>query len=226
MSSTAQILANQQNCQLSTGPVSETGKAAVSLNALSHGLSGSRFILLASENRDEYEALATALQAEHNPTTATELILVEALAQHHWLARRALALQQLCFDPETGICTDEKQLAVYLRYQTTHQRAFQKSLNDLLKLRAEKRKAEIGFVSQKQREHREAEQSELTQARTRLANAKAEQIEIDSEVRQTVQAPLPGHTRVPFEDLCGAFQHVMRRVNQEFKAELQQKKAA
>ena len=226
MSSSAQILANQQNANLSTGPVSESGKAVVSLNAIAHGLSGSRFVLLASENRDEYEALAAALHAEHNPATATELILVEGLAQHHWLARRALALQQLCFDPETGICTDEKQLAIYLRYQTTHQRAFQKSLSDLLKLRAEKRKAEIGFVSQKQREQREAEQSELNQARTRLANAKAEQIEIDSEVRQTVEAPLPGQTRIPFEDLCAAFQHVMRRVNQEFKAELQEKKAA
>src|SRR5690348_7664000 len=43
---------------------------------------------------------------------------------------------------------DDRKLALYLRYQTTHERAFHKALNDLLKLRAEKRKAEIGFERQ------------------------------------------------------------------------------
>ena len=36
-----------------------------------------------------------------------------------------------------------------MRYKTTHTRAFHKCLNDLLKLRAEKRKAEFGFEAQK-----------------------------------------------------------------------------
>jgi DNA-directed RNA polymerase specialized sigma24 family protein len=49
-----------------------------------------------------------------------------------------------------------KSLAVYLRYQTTHDRAFHKSLNTLLKLRAEKRKAEIGFVSQQRQSEEHA----------------------------------------------------------------------
>jgi hypothetical protein len=75
------------------------------------------------------------------------------MAQHYWLAQRALNLQQLCFD-ESGV--DEKRLALYLRYQTTHERAFHKCLNDLLKLRAEKRKEQNGFVSQ---QHKEADQA-------------------------------------------------------------------
>ena len=68
------------------------------------------------------------------------------MAQHYWLKQRALRLQNLCFD-EDGNC-DEKSFALYLPYQATHDRAFHKALNTFLKLRADKRKAEIGFVSQ------------------------------------------------------------------------------
>ena len=55
-------------------------------------------------------------------------------------------------------------MALFLRYQSTHERAFHTCLNDLLKLRAEKRKNEIGFESQKreQEEHtRMQEQHEM-----------------------------------------------------------------
>ena len=45
---------------------------------------------------------------------------------------------------------------MFIRYQTTHDRAFHKSLNDLLKLRAEKRRVEIGFESQKRQEAAES----------------------------------------------------------------------
>jgi hypothetical protein len=46
--------------------------------------------------------------------------------------------------------------SLYLRYQTTHTRAFHKCLNDLVKLRAERRKTENGFEAQtrKQEEFR------------------------------------------------------------------------
>lgn len=59
----------------------------------------------------------------------------------------------------------DKQLALYLRYQSTHDRAFHKSLSDLLKRRAEKHKAEIGFVSQQAKLSRERERAELAQNR-------------------------------------------------------------
>jgi hypothetical protein len=41
-----------------------------------------------------------------------------------------------------------------MRYCTTHTRAFHKSLNDLLKLRSERRKAAIGFEAQKHQTER------------------------------------------------------------------------
>ncbi len=154
MSTSAQAAANQANAQLSTGATSPEGKHAISFNALRHGLAG-RFLILPHENENEFKELFHGLQHEHRPSTPTEHLLVEGMAQHYWLAQRALNLQQGCFE-ESGSCRDDKQLALYLRYQTTHDRGFHKCLNDLLKLRAQKRREEIGFVSQ---EHKKADQA-------------------------------------------------------------------
>ena len=69
------------------------------------------------------------------------------MAQHHWLRNRAEAFESGCFKEDGTL--DDKRLALFMRYRTSHERAFEKCLNELLKLRAEKRKAEIGFESQK-----------------------------------------------------------------------------
>jgi hypothetical protein len=70
------------------------------------------------------------------------------MAQSLWLSKRAVFLQDVSFNVAEPTCLDEKQLALYIRYQTTNDRAFHKCLDQLLKLRAEKRKQEIGFESQ------------------------------------------------------------------------------
>ena len=85
----------------------------------------------------------------HNPLTPAESILVHNMAESHWLAERAQRLQDSCIHPDTGAVTDEKHFSLYTRYKTTHTRAFHKCLNDLMKLRAEKRKADFGFEAQK-----------------------------------------------------------------------------
>jgi hypothetical protein len=83
------------------------------------------------------------------------------MAQHHWLRNRAELLQSNCFADDGSI--DEKRLALYLRYQTTHERAFHKCLNDLLKIRAEKRRAETGFESQKRKQEKHDRKQEQHQ---------------------------------------------------------------
>ncbi|HEY6989153.1 MAG TPA: hypothetical protein VH369_12250 [Bryobacteraceae bacterium] len=156
MSTPAQIAANQANSQLSTGPKSETGKAAAARNNFRHGLSTStEFWVLPSERQTDFLKLLAQFQQEHQPETPTEEALVQAMAEHHWLRHRAMRLEEACFDYTTGQIIDERKLALYLRYQTTHERAFHKALNDLLKLRAEKRKQEIGFERQ---QHAQADQ--------------------------------------------------------------------
>ena len=152
--SAAQLAANRANSQLSCGPRSSAGKETVSFNALRHGLTG-RFKLMPFESEHEYQELLDGLHEEHRPSTPTEHLLVNRMAQHYWLSQRALYLQGICFN-EFGACDSDARLALYLRYQTTHERAFHKCLNDLLKLRAERRKEQNGFVSQERKRKEEA----------------------------------------------------------------------
>jgi hypothetical protein len=93
------------------------------------------------------------------------------MAQHHWLSRRAMLLQEACFDRELPVCDQEKQLALYLRYQTTHDRAFERCASELRRLRKEREKAKIGFESQKLKQaaeaRREANENRRQAAETR-----------------------------------------------------------
>ncbi len=150
----AQLRANRQNAQLSRGPRSSAGKETVSFNAFRHGLTG-RFAIMPYESEQDYQELLDGLRDEHRPATRTEHLLVDRMAEHHWLSQRALYLQGFCFN-EVGGCDSDARLALYLRYQTTHERAFHKCLSDLLKLKAEKRKEQNGFVSQ---QHQAADQA-------------------------------------------------------------------
>jgi hypothetical protein len=161
MSTPAQFAANRANAQLSTGPKSQAGKAAAARNNFRHGLTPfSEFWVLPSESQTQFDQLLAQFQQEHQPETPTEEALVQAMAEHHWLRHRAMRLEESCFDYTTGQIIDERKLALYLRYQTSHERAFHKALNDLLKLRAEKRKADIGFERQEQARATEARRQE------------------------------------------------------------------
>jgi hypothetical protein len=145
---------NQANSQNSTGPKTEAGKATSSQNSWKHGLTVGIFRVLATEDQFMYDLLRQALLAEYNPTTTTEAILVERMAQHHWMRTRAVHYQTACLESEDGL--DTARLSLFMRYEAMQERAFHKCLADILKLRAERQKAEIGFASQahKQEMHR------------------------------------------------------------------------
>jgi hypothetical protein len=149
--SAAQFAANRANAQHSTGPVTSAGRAASSQNHTTHGLArhNGHFRILPTEDLADFEALKAGLAAEHQPTTVTESILLNTMAESHWLANRAQRLADCCCDQETGLVDQPQPFNLYLRYQSNHRRAFHKALNDLLKLRAERRKAEVGFEAQK-----------------------------------------------------------------------------
>ena len=152
MSSAAQILANQANAQKSCGPKSRIGKEVSSENHRIHGLSSttySRFFILENEREEEFYALKANLIREHAPYTPTEKLLVRRMVEHEWLRGRAVRMTEDCCLLKNGQIVDQKAFALCLRYQTTHERAFYKALNELQKLRNEKRKEQIGFESQK-----------------------------------------------------------------------------
>ena len=147
----ARLAANRDNAQLSTGPKTAEGKSISSQNRTTHGLArhNGRFALLPTEDSDDFARLLSDLTNEHQPTTTTELALVQAMAESWWLRSRAQNLQPTCFHPTTGAIADEKQLSLLLRYENTYNRTFNTSLNQLLKLRSEKRKSELGFEAQR-----------------------------------------------------------------------------
>jgi hypothetical protein len=133
------------------------------MNNFRHGFTGV-FTVLPSEDQDEFDHLFHGLCVEHQVKTTTERMLVEKMAQHYWLSKRAQRLQDITMADDLPMKDQERQFALYLRYQTTNDRAFHRSLNDLLKLRAERRRAEIGFESQK---HKQADQLRREAAETR-----------------------------------------------------------
>src|SRR5580700_6296551 len=82
-----QTAANRLNAQKSTGPRTPEGRAAVRLNGVTHGLTA-KTLVLKGENEDDFKALFKSLEAEHQPTTPTEEILVADLAMATWRRRR------------------------------------------------------------------------------------------------------------------------------------------
>jgi hypothetical protein len=224
MSTQAQITANQANAQHSTGPRTETGKQASSQNNLRHGFAG-KFKVLDWEDQSEFDLLLATFGAKHEPADPYEFVLVEKMAQHFWLSQRSLKLQEQCFRPDLAMKEADTKLALYMRYQTTHDRAFRQASDELRKLRNEKRQAEIGFESQKHQEEQkereiavEIRRQEKHEAQVRLAHAKAMHLEIDSDIRQTIEAPLPGNMRMPFDTLKKVFSSAVAQVNRELKA--------
>ena len=90
--SEARLIANQANAQLSTGPTSETGKAASSLNALKTGLTG-RTVLLPGDDAAAYQAHIASFLKRHDPSGDAEQNLVQSLADTEWCLLRIPTLE-------------------------------------------------------------------------------------------------------------------------------------
>ncbi|MHC4229966.1 MAG: hypothetical protein ACYSW0_21225, partial [Planctomycetota bacterium] len=83
MSTEAQINANRQNAQKSTGPRTAEGKAAVAHNALKHGLFSVDDVVF-DESQQDYDQLKEKMLAEMRPAGYMELMLVERIVSLSW----------------------------------------------------------------------------------------------------------------------------------------------
>ena len=150
MATTAQVLANQANARLSTGPKTDAGKAAVSQKATSHGLSSDSFTLLPHENPEEFTTLLETLKKEYAPGCSSEDFLVTEMARAQWKLRRIDAIETAILagaaaagpaDPWSAIAEQfgnhtGDALVKFDRYANSARRAWHKSLDTLLKFRA------------------------------------------------------------------------------------------
>jgi ribosomal silencing factor RsfS len=87
MATLKQFEANRRNAQKSTGPKTPDGKAAVSMNALRHGLRA-RTVVLPGEDREEFDHLCDDLEVEWHPQSRTEQFYVEQMAVSQWKLTR------------------------------------------------------------------------------------------------------------------------------------------
>jgi hypothetical protein len=214
MASAAQIHANQANAQHSSGPITEEGKARVSQNRLIHGLTG-HFAVASYECPDQFKQLCAEIQNENQPQNTEEQRLVDAIIQHYWLVQRALSLQSMLMFSGNLDADDQKKLALYLRYQTTNERSYHKARTELQNLRKQKRAEDIGFESQNRKAAEEIRKQEAHAARVRLTTARAVDAEIENDARLSMEAPLPGNSRIAYTDIHDACTAAVRSIIDE-----------
>jgi hypothetical protein len=96
MTTKKQIKANKSNALLSTGAVTEEGKAVVSKNAVKHGIFTQDLIISSGEgkeSKEEYIELLNNLIESLNPSGQMEHLLVEKIAVDFWRLRRVLRFE-------------------------------------------------------------------------------------------------------------------------------------
>jgi len=97
MSTEAQIIANRRNAQKSTGPRTSDGKAAISQNAVKHGLTAGQDVI-SSESQAEFDLYRDQMLAELDPDSPMELMLAERIVSLSWRLKRAGRIQNQAID--------------------------------------------------------------------------------------------------------------------------------
>jgi hypothetical protein len=174
MASSAQLSANRENAQLSTGPRTIEGKQASSRNSSRHGLTGTQ-IVMPGEDAAAYEELRSGMHFAHNPANDPERVLVDQIAANAWRLMRAQRVETAFLaklaegseNPDATIAAAfverPKDLARMQRYVSAATNAYYKAMSELAKLQKARAAAEqdaaeseqfmadrlpIGFVSQ------------------------------------------------------------------------------
>jgi len=139
MATKAQIAANRRNARKSTGPTSQAGKAASSMNNLRHGLRASTLIL-PHEAQEDFDEILAAMQQEYQPQSDSEHFLVKQAATARWNLRRAAAYEAGCNEKNPDI---EACCALFSRMTLVTgrlQRSYLKFYHELQRIKAARAK--------------------------------------------------------------------------------------
>ena len=182
MSSPAQIAANQSNAQLSSGPKTPEGRAKSSLNALKTGLTG-HTVLLPTDDAELYEAHLLHHLDGIAPVGEAETALVQSMVDTEWRLARIpgieygiFALARIEFADKFNDQPADLRPGLIQAYTYI---AYHRQLNNLSiqESRLNRQLAKvISDLDALQRQRREQERAQLTQAaRQYLAAKKANQ---------------------------------------------------
>jgi uncharacterized membrane protein YccC len=167
MASPAQFTANRSNAQLSTGPRTEEGKDRVRHNARTHGLT-SKTLILPGESEEEYNTLEESFLKDLKPANETERALIKRVTENYWRLQRLYRAEADFFRAaERHLGTADigelflsqagsPKAALFLRYLTAAERAYNRSLADLHQMQTQRRKEEAATANTKLRPVRPA----------------------------------------------------------------------
>ena len=162
MATAKQIAANRAN-GAKGGPKTEDGKTRCKYNATKHGLACKTVVVLPGESVEEFRTLHQQFQDSVGPENGLEAALVRKLANSYWKGQRKdeieagllrmemlkerLSIQQACNEAgqSTGHVTpgeylglsflrNSNSIAKFLRYATTIDREFNKTMDQLMRL--------------------------------------------------------------------------------------------
>src|SRR5205823_10558993 len=126
------------NAQKSTGPKTPEGKAAISMNALRHGLRA-RTVVLPGENREEFTQLCDDLEVEWHPQSRTEQFYVEQMAVSQWKLIR-MEVSEVNLFKDTDNAKDQLSLLDRLwQGECRLERSYARAQRELERLQASRR---------------------------------------------------------------------------------------
>jgi hypothetical protein len=164
--SAAQIIANRENAQQSTGPRTPEGKQRASLNATRHGLT-SQVVVLPYEDMQAYQALHQEMVKLWAPVGINEQRLVQRLVDTDWRLNRCPSLEHSLFagghasagplpeDPDLNaalacanvVREDYKVLESIGRHETRLSRLYQATLKELKDVQTQRHLQNLGEMT-------------------------------------------------------------------------------
>jgi hypothetical protein len=135
------IEANRANAKLSTGPVTDAGKARSSQNARVHGLCSKQLHVADEEETKILASLQASLEAELRPVGEMELLHFEAIVHAQWNLRRCRMNEAvyLSLGPDAFLDRDtQTALKTLSIYTSRHERAFHRATKELRTLQNER----------------------------------------------------------------------------------------
>lgn len=163
MATAAQIIANRGNATLSTGPMTEAGKARAGVNALRYGGTSSK-VVLPHESQEEFDKYRSETLEHPAPANEHERTLTERVVETYWRMQRMYRVEtafmknrmEAIADANTGVTPGDEALALMLidpaeikrvalmqRYIASAERAYNKAVSDLAKAQKERRRREV-----------------------------------------------------------------------------------
>lgn len=152
MATAKQIAANRKNASLSTGPVTESGKAIVAKNAVRHGIL-SREVLLRGEDEATLNDFARRVCAELRPVGEIEALLADRIIASTWRSRRLVKVEVEIFRREMDDMFGERgdvglafirdgngadAFSKLSRYEAAIERGMYRALHELQRMQAER----------------------------------------------------------------------------------------